>query len=98
MKIWVNLLVLFFLFFLSTPTLVACLGMQTDLTSFYEASEEEESHNQSNSKEFNHYFKVEIDASLTAYFSVILKNIFYCSNQLIKGVLVKILIPPPDYI
>jgi hypothetical protein len=98
MKIWVNLMVLLFLFFLSTPSLVACLGIQTDLTSFYEASEEEESHNQSNSKEFNHFFKVEIDASLAAYFSVILKNIFYCSNHLIKGVLVEILIPPPDFI
>lgn len=98
MKIWVNLLVLLFLFFLSTPTLVACLGIQTDLTSFYEATEEEESHNQSNSKEFNHFFKVEVNASLPAYFSVILKNSFYCSNHFIKGVLVKILIPPPDYI
>jgi len=98
MKMLIYLLVIQFTLFLSAPTLVMYLGVDSDLSSIYEASEEEETHNNTNSsKDIKNHFKIEPHFFYCTDVKFHLNNKFYCANVFHDSICKEVIIPPPDF-
>jgi len=93
MKIAVKLLLIIFIAFLSTPTIVSLIEQSTDTSYFYSASEEEQAH-----KEVKVQFKFDTTYELINLSG--LKSSLILSENLSKHdkISSSIFIPPPEQV
>lgn len=94
MKIWISIILFFFLTFLATPTILVIVDKEADTSCFYNLAEEEE--NNANFNEIK-FFQVNSDFISEYYLEYTLQKTFRNFDEhLHSAYCVSIVIPPPE--